>query len=153
MKKYTIHFNYYATVDIEVLADSEEEAIQKADEKEIPLEDFDLTYNSKNVMFEEEVEDLETLIEKASSIIRNYDAEERGFYKVDCYPTIISKVVWDGNDWRDIKNIVEDFYWDETEEKLGVIVNENEEVLISELNEMEQFDVCQTIINSVKKVN
>ena len=32
MKKYVVHYNYYATVDVEVFAESEEEAMQKADQ-------------------------------------------------------------------------------------------------------------------------
>ena len=30
MKKFVIHYNYYATVDVTVLANSKEEAIEKA---------------------------------------------------------------------------------------------------------------------------
>lgn len=151
MKKYTVHYDYYATVDVEVLADSEEEALFKSGANEIPVEDFYFTFDTKEVVSEEEVDDLETMIEKASSIIKNYDADNRGIYKVERYPTINSKVVWDGEVWKRIKNIVEDFYWDKEKSELGMIVNENEEILISELeDEIDVFNICQTIIESEK---
>ena len=42
MKKFVIHYNYYATVDVTVLANSKEEAIEKADQIEFDNNDFEL---------------------------------------------------------------------------------------------------------------
>ena len=42
MKKFLVHYNYYATVDVVVLANSKEEAIEKADQIELSNDEFDL---------------------------------------------------------------------------------------------------------------
>ena len=53
MKNFVIHYNYYATVDVTVLANSKEEAIEKADQIEIDNNDFELDFGSREV-FESE---------------------------------------------------------------------------------------------------
>ena len=53
MKKFVIHYNYYATVDVTVLANSKEEAIEKADQIEFDNNDFELDLDSREV-FESE---------------------------------------------------------------------------------------------------
>ena len=52
MKKFIVHYNYYATVDVTVLANSKEEAI-KADQIEFDNNDFELDFESREV-FESE---------------------------------------------------------------------------------------------------
>ena len=47
MKKFVIHNNYYATVDVTVLANSKEEAIEKADQIEFDNNDFELDFESR----------------------------------------------------------------------------------------------------------
>ena len=42
MRKYIIHYNYFATADVTVLANSKEEAIEKADQIELSNDEFDL---------------------------------------------------------------------------------------------------------------
>ena len=53
MKKFIVHYNYYATVDVTVLANSKEEAIEKADQIEFDNNDFELDFKSREV-FESE---------------------------------------------------------------------------------------------------
>lgn len=53
MKKFLVHYNYYATVDVVVLANSKEEAIEKADQIEFDNNDFELDFESREV-FESE---------------------------------------------------------------------------------------------------
>lgn len=53
MKKFIVHYNYYATVDVTVLANSKEEAIEKADQIEFDNNDFELDFESRDV-FESE---------------------------------------------------------------------------------------------------
>ena len=53
MKKFVIHYNYYATVDVTVLANSKEDAIEKADQIEFDNNDFELDFESREV-FESE---------------------------------------------------------------------------------------------------
>lgn len=53
MKKFTIHYDYYAMADITVVAGTKEEALKEADQIEIPLEDFDLDFNERYVLHED----------------------------------------------------------------------------------------------------
>ena len=53
MKKFTVHYNYYATADVVVFANSKEEAIEKADQIELDNNDFELDFDSREV-FESE---------------------------------------------------------------------------------------------------
>ena len=50
MKKYTIHYNYYATIDVEVLAENEEEAKLKADLVEVDANDYDFSLKEQSVV-------------------------------------------------------------------------------------------------------
>lgn len=53
MKKFTIHYDYYATADITVVAETKEEALKEADQIEIPLEEFDFDFNERYVLHED----------------------------------------------------------------------------------------------------
>lgn len=53
MKKFTIHYDYYAMADITVVAETKEEALKEADQIEIPLEDFDFDFNERYVLHED----------------------------------------------------------------------------------------------------
>jgi hypothetical protein len=49
MKKFTVHYEYYATADVVVFANSKEEAIEKANQIELKNEDFELDFDSMEV--------------------------------------------------------------------------------------------------------
>lgn len=55
MKKYIVHYNYYATVDVVVSANSKEEAIEKADQIEFDNDDFELDFESREVFESKDV--------------------------------------------------------------------------------------------------
>lgn len=150
MKKFVIHYNYYATADVTVLANSKEEAIEKADQIEIPNDEFYLEYDNKEVCESEEVPGLQELIDKADAIIRKFDegAGKDDFYKVPCYPTITT-LCWDGDKLNQRKNAVEDFYYD-SDKGLMMDVGEGFEVELSELSDVEQLNVCQVIIDAAQ---
>lgn len=149
MKKYTIHYNFYATADVEVLADSEEDAKSKARLVELELKDYDFDLNEETIIGREDVPDLGELNRKASAIIKRYGEEgHEDFFSVPCYPTVTTQC-WNGEEFLKQKNIVEDFYYD-TEKGLMMDVGEGFEVELSELPELEQMEVCQVIIDSAK---
>lgn len=147
MKKYTIHYSFYATADVEVLADSEEEAKQKAQQVELELKDYTFDLNEETVSNVENVPDLDSMIEKANLIIKTYDKTKDDCFKVDCYPQITTQL-WKGEEYYFKKNLVEYFYWDENHNEYGVIIDGDVEILMSELSEMEQFQISQHIIES-----
>ena len=70
MKKFVIHYNYYATVDVTVLANSKEEAIEKADQIEFDNNDFELDFESREVFESEDATSKEII---ASLIPRHYN--------------------------------------------------------------------------------
>ena len=119
MKKFVIHYNYYATADVTVLANSKEEAIEKADQIEISNDEFDLEYDNREAFELEDVPELEEVIDKATAIIKKFN-EGAG---------------------------QEDFYYD-SDKGLMMDVGEGFEVELSELSDVEQLNVCQVIINA-----
>ena len=146
MKKFIIHYNYYATADVTLLANSKEEAIEKADQIEIDNDDFDFEFDTREVYDYEDVPDLQEVIDKATAIIKKFNegAGQEDFYSVPCYPTITTQV-WNGDEFIKQRNIVEDFYYD-SDKGLMMYVGEGFEVELDELPEIEQLEVCELII-------
>lgn len=62
MKKFLVHYNYYATVDVVVLANSKEEAIEKADQIEFDNNDFELDFESREVFESEDATSKEIIV-------------------------------------------------------------------------------------------
>lgn len=145
MKKFTIIHNFTAVASIEVLAETREEAFQKARENDLELSDYDFELDSAEIGREEDMPDLQELINKASEIIKRYEEEEHdSFFSVPTYPTITTES-WNGDEFIKQRNIVEDFYW-ESEKGLMMDVGEGFEVELAELPEIEQLEVCELII-------
>ncbi|MBQ0142825.1 MAG: hypothetical protein KBT06_08525 [Prevotellaceae bacterium] len=148
MKKFVIHYNYYATADVTVLANSKEEAIEKADQIEISNDEFSLEYDNREAFELEDVPELQEVIDKATAIIKKFNegAGQEDFYNVPCYPTVTT-YCWNGDEMVKKKNIVEDFYYD-PEKGLMMDVGEGFEVELSELSDIEQLNVCLVIIDA-----
>ena len=145
MKKFTIIHNFTAVASIGVLAETREEAFQKARENDLELSDYDFELDSAEIGREEDMPDLQELINKASEIIKRYGEEEYdSFFSVPTYPTITTES-WNGDEFIKQRNIVEDFYWD-SEKGLMMDVGEGFEVELDELPEIEQLEVCELII-------
>ena len=149
MKKFTIIHNFTAVASIEVIAETREEAFQKARENDLELSDYDFELDSAEIGQEEDIPDLQELISKASEIIKRYGEEEHdSFFSVTTYPTITTES-WNGDEFIKHHNIVEDFYWD-SEKGLMMDVGEGFEVELDELPEIEQLNVCQVIIDAAQ---
>ena len=145
MKKFTIIHNFTAVASIEVLAETREEAFEKAKENDLELSDYNFELDSAEIGREEDIPDLQELINKASEVIKRYGEEEHdSFFSVPTYPTITTES-WNGNEFIKQRNIVEDFYWD-SEKGLMMYVGEGFEVELDELPEIEQLEVCELII-------
>lgn len=145
MKKFTIIQNFTAVTSIEVLAETREEAFQKARENDLELSDYSFELDSAEIGREEEVPDLKELINKASEVIKRYgEKEHKGFFSVPIYPTITTQT-WNGDEFIKHHNIVEDLCWD-SEKGLMINVGEGLEVELDELPEIEQLEVCELII-------
>ena len=145
MKKFIIIQNFTAVTSIEVLAETREEAFQKARENDLELSDYSFELDSAEIGREEDVPDLKELIYKASEVIKRYGEEEHdNFFSVPIYPTITTES-WNGDEFIKHHNIVEDFYLD-SEKGLMMDTGEDLEVELDELSEIEQLEVCELII-------
>ena len=145
MKKFTIIHNFTAVASIEVLAETREEAFEKARENDLELSDYNFELDSAEIGREEDVPDLQELINKASEVIKRYGEEEHdSCFSVPTYPTITTQS-WNGNEFIKHHNIVEDFYYD-SDKGLMMYIGEGFEVELDELPEIEQLGVCELII-------
>lgn len=145
MKKYTIHYNFCATADIEVLANSKEEAREKADMIDIPLSDFDYDLNEKSIIDEEDVPDLRILIEKAEHIISKAEEEDIEFI-LNPWPRVTT-VYWDGNKMEYQYQLVSFLFWNNERNEIGFnTVESAADYGLSEIPEIEQLEICQSII-------
>lgn len=101
---FTVHRNYYATLDVQVVAESEEEAIKKADKifSEVNPSEFYFTENSTEVIDTKPTDDLGTLFDAAVKHIRTImdnDGDSISF-NID--------VRVDAQEYDDIYNVSED---------------------------------------------
>ena len=146
MKRFTIVHNFTAAASIEVLAETKEEAFEKAYQNDLELSEYDFELDSAEIAQEEDVPDLQELISKASEVIKRFGEEEHDIcFSVPFYPTITTQV-WNGDEFKKHRNIVKDFYWN-YEKGLMLDVGKGFEVELDELPEIEQMKVCQLIIS------
>ena len=145
MKKYVVICWYYATAEFEVLANSEKEANEKADQVELSPEDFVFDFIDSEISEAEEVPELSDMIERTGKILDRFSKEKDDeVYIVPAYP-IVTTNIWDGREIKKVRNLIEDFYWD-SEKGLMMDVGEGFEVELDELPEIEQLEVCELII-------
>lgn len=149
MKKFTIIHNFTAVASIEVIAETREEAFEKAKENDLELSAYNFELDSAEIGREEDIPDLQELINKASEVIKRYGEEEHdSFFSVPIYPTITTES-WNGDEFIKQRNIVEDFYYD-SDKGLMMYIGEGFEVELDELPEIEQLNVCQVIIDAAQ---
>ena len=145
MKKFTIIHNFTVVASIDVIAETREEAFEKARENDLELSDYSFELDSAEIGREEDVPDLKELINKASEVIKRYEEEGNdSCFSVPTYPTITTQS-WNGDEFIKQRNIVEDFYYD-SDKGLMMYVGEGFEVELDELPEIEQLEVCELII-------
>ena len=141
MKKFIIKRCFYAEVEIAVLANSEDEARQKARNTEIPFENYHFEPDTEIVEDEEEIQDLFDMIREATTIIK----QKEELVPDDC--PCIHLELWNGDDWETKRKEICSIFWDNGEEQIGMELNDESEVLLDDLTEIEQYEVCKSIIN------
>lgn len=147
MKKFTIIHNFTAVASIEVLAETREEAFEKARQNEIDPSDYDFELDSAEIGHEEEVPDLKNLIEKAEDIIREVDNDDKEI-KLDPWPTVTTEW-WNGNYMEYRHQTITHIFWDYDRNEIGFQTNESAaDYGLSEIPDIEQFNLCNQIINA-----
>lgn len=142
MKKYTIRYSFFAEAYVDVLANSEDEARQKARNTEIPHENYHFEPDTETVEDEEEIQDLSDMIREVTSIIKQ---------KEDLIPEESPSIhleLWNGDEWETKRKKVSAVFWDNVEEQIGIELNDESDMLLDELTEIEQYEVCKSIINT-----
>ena len=142
MKKYTIRCSFLAEADVEVLANSEDEARQKARNTEIPIENYHFEPDTETVEDEEEIQDLSDMIREVTTIVK----QKEELVPEEC-PSIHLEL-WNGDDWETKRKKVNAVFWDNVDEQIGIELNDESDVLLDELTEIEQYEVCKSIINT-----
>lgn len=144
MNKYRFHFNYYATADVEILANSIEEAIDKVDKITVPNEEFHYTLNERSVIEQTEVPDLSALIKQAEDILKANDA-----FQLDPWP-FATLQIWNGEDTVGRTEPIESIYWDEELEEIGFETEHWSGYSILDLPEIQQLNICLAIIKQAE---
>lgn len=147
MKKFTIIHNLTATVSIEVLAETREEAFKKASKNNIDPRDYDFELDSAEIGDEEEVPDLQKLIEKAEAIIKKADEEDD---EITLFPwPLVTVESWDGSKMEYHHQRMSLLYWDYEVNEIGFNTEESSgDFYLSELPEIEQLELCISIIKT-----
>lgn len=145
MKKFTIIHNFTATVSIEVIAETREEAFEKASKNNIDPRDYEFELDSAEIGHEEEVQDLQSLIEKAEAIMKKADEEDD---EITLFPwPLVTVESWDGSKMEYHHQRMSLIYWDYEADEIGFNTDESSaDFILSELDEIEQFEICQSII-------
>lgn len=145
MKKYTIIHNFTATVSIEVLAETQEEAFEKASKNDIDPRDYDFELDNAEIGNEEDVPDLQELIAKAEAIIKKADEEDDSI-TLFSWP-LVTVESWDGSEMEYHHQRMYQLYWDYETDEIGFNTEESAgDFYLSELPEIEQYELCKAII-------
>ena len=148
MKKYVVICRYYATAEFEVLANSEKEANEKADQVELSPDDFFFDFIDSEISEAEEVPELAGMIERTGEILDRFSkGKDDEVYTVPAYP-IVTTNIWDGREIKKVQNLIEDFYWDKETSELILTSEDQVDICLSELSEAEQHKVCSMIIDA-----
>lgn len=147
MKKYTIIHNLTASVSIEVLAETQEEAFEKAAKNNIDPRDYDFELDNAEIGDEEEIPNLRDLIEQAESIVKAADEEDETIL-LSPWP-IVTTESWDGSKMEYHKQLMYQLYWDYESDEIGFNTEESAgDFCLGELPEIEQYNLCQQIIKT-----
>lgn len=144
MKKFTVIHNFTATASIEVLAETREEAFEKARQNELDLADYDFELDSAEIGHEEDIPTLSTLIEKAEAIIKKANEEDVCFV-INPWPRVTTEL-WTGYNMEHRQELTENVYWNAEDDEIGFTLDGGAEAILSEFPEIEQFNICQSII-------
>ena len=150
MKKYTIHYNYYATIDVEVLAENEEEAKLKADLVEVDANDYDFSLNEQSVVNVEDGVDLENMTRKLVVRVKQYAVDHAGEPLPLRHLHLLCDVnsVWNGSDYEVERDQAADVTWNESEQSLVVSFDHTEPMNLDELRDIDQYYMAKSVLES-----
>lgn len=149
MRKFIIIHNFTATASIEVLAETREEAFEKAAKNDLDLADYDFELDSAEIGHEEEIGDLQKIVDKAESIIKKADEDDIAFV-LSPWPRVTTEL-WNGHDMEHRHELTENIYWNAEDDGIGFTLDGGAEAILSEFPEIEQLNICLAIIEQASK--
>lgn len=148
-KKYTIIHNLTATVEIAVLAETEEEAFEIAAQNNIDPRDYNFELVDAGIGDVEDVPDLDETMAKAETIIKKAEEEEISF-DLSPWPCIEAET-WNGIDYNSKKELTENVFWDKHFDEIAFTLDSGAEVNMSELPKLQQLEICLQIISQAEE--
>lgn len=147
MKKFVVHYNYYATIDVEVLAENEEEAKAKADQISIDPRDYDFCLNERSVIDVEDGVDLATMFKEIIARVKRYMADHSNkpmpfAHHVTCDVDSI----WNGAAYVSVRDAATGLAWNENEQSLVVSFEQNEAMKMDELSDIDQYYIAKSVL-------
>lgn len=146
MKKYKIIHYYDAAIALEVLAATEDEALEQAKGVDFDMNNLHLERNGSEIIEAIEVPDLKHIIEKAEDIIREADKDDKEI-KLDPWPTVTTEW-WNGNYMEYRHQTISHIFWDYDRNEIGFQTDDSAaDYGLSEIPDIEQHNLCTQIIN------
>ena len=147
MKKFVVHYNYYATIDVEVLAENEEEAKAKADQVSPDPNDFDFSLNERTVIDKEEGIDLPALTDALCDRVREYvTSNQTGFMPILFHLSVEVSSDWNGKAYVPERDRVVSLSLDETGKGVLVSFEHSERMALDELRDMDQYYIAVGVL-------
>lgn len=148
MKKYVVHYNYYATVDVEVFAESEEEAKEKADQVCVDPHDYDFSLNEQSIIDTQDGIDLAAMTKELIDHVRRYMAEHSGEpMPVGHYVFCEVSSTWNGAEYVPVRDAVTGLVWNEDIQSLVVSFEKCEDMNLDELADIDQYYLAKTVLD------
>lgn len=149
MRKFIIIHNFTATASIEVLAETREEAFEKAAQNDLDLAGYDFELDSAEIGHEEEIGDLREIVDKAESIIKKADEDDIAFV-LSPWPRVTTEL-WNGQNMEHRHELTENIFWNVEDDEIGFTLDGGAEAILSEFPEIEQLNICLAIIEQASK--
>lgn len=149
MKKYTFIKNYTGSAMVEVLAETDEEALAKASEAIIDIKSINFTEDiecdcvSKSYI----TEDLQSLIEESENILKEYG--DLNVFDLD-KPVCATIQIWMGYDWETSVREVSAVFWNENANEIRLLPDDCDDIALEEVEEVYQYYICKEIIRTYK---
>lgn len=148
MKKFTVSHLFTATVDLEVAAEDENKALEKAKQREVPTTDYDYNLENAEVTATNPLPDIGELTTQAvETLLSLHSSGQDAFYPKQPLPVHIS--YWDGEKLVPEEREVYSIYYESYIDKIFFTTMDGQpDIPIFELPEDEQYDLLLSVIDS-----
>lgn len=148
MKKYVVHYNYYATVDVEVFAESEEEAKEKANQVCVDPRCYDFSLDEQSIIDMEDGIDLPSMVAELTDCVKHHVSEYPGEpMSVGHYVYCEVCSTWTGAEYVPVLDTVTGLIWNEDAQSLVVSFKNHGDMHFDELAEIDQYYLAKNVLD------